>query len=65
MTNKQLKPCPFCGSNDIRIRKHGMDRKYRVEIWCTGCGASSPFAKKDKTMIQDEKDVIKAWNRRA
>lgn len=43
----KLKPCPFCGSNDLRIyRTPG-----RSGIWCFNCGFRIP-----------DKETMEAWN---
>ena len=57
----ELKPCPFCGSNDVEIRdlKLGI---YAINLGvyavCRRCGAS---IKSSHSIV----DVIAAWNRRA
>lgn len=38
MTEALLKPCPFCGSHDV---KSGGDDKV-VGSWCQNCGAQGP-----------------------
>ena len=55
----KLKPCPFCGSEDITIGYclRG-DKTREAYIECIECGASGyPYTK--------EKKAIDAWNRRA
>ena len=53
MTEPELKPCPFCGSEKVKVYDHFW--KYSVN--CLGCGAS--------TGISDvEKEAIEKWNRR-
>lgn len=53
MNNGDLKPCPFCGSKNIRVTNWGMYR-----CWCADCLA------KTADEIR-EKDAKEAWNRRA
>lgn len=49
----ELKPCPFCGSDKIRLTNWGLYR-----CWCVNCLAKAA----DEI---SEKEAIKAWNRRA
>ena len=52
--NKPLKPCPFCGSEELDITMSDIDTFYVVCLGCGSCG-------------RDEKRVEKAiasWNRR-
>ena len=52
-----LKPCPFCGGEDIAIGKLEI-LCIKYFIWCKTCEAcSSSFLSLD--------DAINAWNRRA
>ncbi len=55
-----LKPCPFCGSKDIRVIDRinvsdGYHNFYHIK--CKGCGASTDEC---KSMF----DANVAWNRR-
>ena len=50
----ELKPCPFCGSENIEITSYCADL---VFIQCDGCGATFPH-------FDSEKEAIKAWNGR-
>lgn len=63
---KELLPCPFCGSKDVRLKDtnvmldgelQGEEKVYN----CNGCGAVSPCAYDNRTKA----DAIKAWNKRA
>jgi transposase-like protein len=38
MTKPDLKPCPFCGSSNL---KTGGDDKF-VGVWCNDCQATGP-----------------------
>ena len=56
MTEK-LKPCPFCGSDDLEIR----NRHY---VECLNCETFGPAP--DKPMASWRTDnAVEAWNRRA
>lgn len=50
---EELKPCPFCGGEDVRVSNWGMWR-----CWCDSC-----LAKTSDELW--EKDAIEKWNRRA
>ena len=56
----ELKPCPFCGSNNKMIYE-GFKEEYEPFAWwwvsCDECGAAMTAS--------TEKKVIQAWNRRA
>ena len=52
MSNKELKPCPFCGGEAELYYYFGS-----VWVHCTGCD-------KNFTIFDTEKDAIKAWNTR-
>lgn len=55
----ELKPCPFCGSKDIkltdRIEKNSPKTFY---VWCLGCGTEGPFGLSPKSALD-------AWNKRS
>lgn len=55
MSEIELKPCPFCGSDDV-VFGAGLDDEYYVECW--DCGA------KIETYNGIE-DAVKTWNTRA
>jgi len=69
----ELKPCPFCGSNDIYIyRKYtSRTRCYITYAHCELCGASSKahkYESDDKEINWDDvgcRKAIDSWNRRA
>lgn len=59
MVGFKLKPCPFCGSKDVRV-----DEYYYVSdgstgycVTCYKCGIGTPER-------ESRKKVIRAWNRR-
>jgi Lar family restriction alleviation protein len=73
MEEKQLKPCPFCGSSPKR-EKETLDERFayadRVTFRCTGCGVSiSAVGDTSKPGYADNRTVearaLEAWNRRA
>ena len=59
--NKELKPCPFCGSNEVVLEWyiHHADQ-HRVRCLCTNC-----MAMVDAGWWQNERQPIQAWNTRA
>ena len=52
-TMPDLKPCPFCGSKNIRLTCWGLYR-----CWCVDCLSQA-------TDCISKKEAIEAWNRRA
>lgn len=55
-----LKPCPFCGSEDVKIIEHifkGVKNTYGAK--CFSCKAQSD------QFFEDGINAIEAWNRRA
>lgn len=56
----KLKPCPFCGSEDIKIMDAG-----GFESWCNRCKASGPLIGADGLPLVTEQAVYEAWNKRA
>ncbi len=63
MNNKlKLKPCPFCGSDDVYIRVHCNEEGEEVgaQIECHGC--VSIYVHSEAINL---KELVSAWNRRA
>lgn len=61
----KLKPCPFCGGNNITIQRWDMTKSYF--IMCHDCPARMDdlIEKKDGTSKPIKlKGAITAWNRR-
>jgi len=57
MKKEELKPCPFCGSNDIRLMPRELPSTTIYDIWCHGCLAGFPsFEVKENAVIK--------WNQR-
>ena len=52
--NEELKPCPFCGSSQVKanLMGHGW-----TEVYCGACEAEGPPR-------ENEKDANAAWNKR-
>ncbi len=61
----ELKPCPFCGCNDHRVKIRRVNDGYKVS--CGGCGASGPRvavkAWRDTRFVAQDQ-AVKVWNRR-
>jgi Lar family restriction alleviation protein len=53
---EKLKPCPFCGSEEIVAKDHHGNGISYVE--CVECGTLGPYS-------NTVEDAIKWWNRRA
>ena len=55
----ELKPCPFCGSDEIVYAKYNHAAGERWRVFCTHCMAGV-----DPGYAQTEHCVQKMWNRR-
>lgn len=55
----ELKPCPFCGSNNIVIDGSTDNKEYYM-IFCQDCGVSACFADESET----EEGTVNMWNTR-
>ncbi len=53
MTKSKLKPCPFCGNEDLRTAFNNNEYQF---IECEPCGLCLERVSKD--------EIIKAWNMR-
>lgn len=57
-----LKPCPFCGSNNILLKGYPKKVTYRSKkmyvVVCSDCGGQT------KMCYADEQKAVKAWNAR-
>ena len=59
---KKLRPCPFCGSEDVKL----MNGWYSSAVVCFDCGAGGPdITKRYKYEPEREKIAMKQWNKRA
>lgn len=69
MNEIKLKPCPFCGSDNLEI--YATERKDRpkcvwtAEVVCLGCFGRAVNHGFDWTENEAKDKAIKAWNRRA
>jgi Lar family restriction alleviation protein len=59
MSDQELRTCPFCGGEDIKVEclteyKHRDNREY--EVGCYGCGCNSGIK-------NSRQEAIEAWNR--
>ena len=54
-----LKPCPFCGSDDISVYRYGPWSNYYAQ--CNNCYALAPDP---STTNLTEKEAIHLWNKR-
>lgn len=60
-----LKPCPFCGSENVEV--HEDDKGFASYVWCFECGADGPPIdyKFSGTKEESLKIVTDQWNKRA
>ena len=55
----ELKPCPFCGSENVRVVSQTLEAYFLGYIvHCDGCGVETKH-------FFDEQKAAEAWNRRA
>ena len=54
-----LKPCPFCGSEEIMYMQYNHRAGLRWMVMCAGCAASI-----DPGWAQNRHRVAELWNRR-
>ena len=56
----ELKPCPFCGSNDVSMHTACIqDLVWKHVVRCKGCSATI-----ERYTISSRPTAIEAWNRR-
>jgi len=56
--NEKLKPCPYCGSDDVHLEEMG----YPHHVYCSNCSARITGQGYEE---EGEADAIRRWNRRA
>lgn len=63
---KQLKPCPFCGSDVIYITHRNGYIDTTVIVFCNSCKISVDIEENDQEGWNGEtvRRAVKAWNRR-
>lgn len=62
--HNNLKPCPFCGSDDVSAEKHRLCQDaFTASVTCHKCGGSM-IGSSDVSEIDAELDAIKKWNAR-
>ncbi|MDE9484013.1 Lar family restriction alleviation protein [Xenorhabdus bovienii] len=67
MIENELKPCPFCGSNNIKVDFRAMMHieEYGVGVTCYNCYTRGPGTDCFHTDEKVKRNAVKAWNRRA
>ncbi|MBD2815944.1 Lar family restriction alleviation protein, partial [Xenorhabdus sp. Flor] len=65
MTDK-LKPCPFCGGDNLSFKYDFVlpDEEYDAWITCYDCNASGSTSEGSDTVEEAETEAIKLWNQR-
>lgn len=56
---EELKPCPFCGSKDLKISVYNNKGGTVYQVYCYRCGANGPDYGDNKQW------AINAWNKRS
>lgn len=56
---EELKPCPFCGSKDLKIRVYHNVSGAVYLVHCYRCGANGP------DYCDNKHSAINAWNKRS
>ena len=76
---EKLKPCPFCGSEDVIVTNPKLEDVFSnfplapEEVLCSNCGAGITFcySQKSKNLLTDKDieemyaDTVRRWNQRA
>jgi len=58
----KLKPCPFCGSEDIEVIDNSTDDEEDYILQCNGCDTA--VIASNECMPEDLVGLIRHWNRR-
>lgn len=61
MSNEELKPCPFCGSDAIEVFPHKEDSVIYWDASCGRCGAQTDYFSEERG---GKEGAIEAWNTR-
>ena len=72
MIDEKLKPCPFCGSNDLNVQHSTEDREgVPANVICHDCGCAGPWTYLKRDLIEQFWDdfafptkLVKLWNER-
>ena len=63
--NEELKPCPFCGGEDVKLWV-GLHGSTDAKVTCQTCDAEGPlFGAEDWLGMDWRPEAITAWNTRA
>lgn len=67
MIDNELKPCPFCGSNDVKDRGKKKGRYREAFIQCHRCNARTGVIEglAEEPYQKLKKEAAALWNRRA
>ncbi|MBQ8786307.1 MAG: Lar family restriction alleviation protein [Oscillospiraceae bacterium] len=60
MGELQLKPCPFCGSTNVRIFEPIPINAIGRAVICEDCNTSVGFP-----MVYDDREAAEYWNKRS
>lgn len=60
----RIKPCPFCGSEDIEVVDNSTEDEKDWILQCNGCN-TAVIASNEDCMPVDLVELIRRWNRRA
>lgn len=64
--SEELKPCPFCDSEDVFLARNGGDSELLGFVSCSKCMADGPIIYVEgRAPREHEALVIEAWNTRA
>lgn len=61
MENISLRPCPFCGSKDIRVKKQKLSSTLSSFVFIAKCWGCCAQAK--SSLVEDRAKSL--WNKRA